>query len=87
MAGAAEPDRMGGRGKEFLRINYPMQDTHDFIAETIHDRNGDAEYVRIGLLIEVQVFDVQLAGASVVGAGPPGTIRMREAGNRGQGGK
>ena len=62
------PNRIGwveGR-KEFLGIDDPMDDADRLIAETVHDREADGKGIGAGQLVEIHVFDIELADALVV---------------------
>ena len=66
VAGLTKADRLGGRRKEFLGVDHPMDDADRLIAETVHDGETDGKGIGAGQLVEINVLDIELADAPVV---------------------
>ena len=82
------PNRIGwvdGR-EEFFGIDDPVETPTDLVAETIHDGETDGKDIGAGQVVEIDIFDKQLADAPVVAPFPPaeGTVgKMRLVRQRG----
>ena len=64
-----------------------MEHADHLITQTVHDRKGDADDIGISLIIEMEVFNVDLTRAFVESAFPPGAVGMDKAGCCRQSGK
>ncbi len=71
---------MSRGGEKLLGVDHPMQHADHLVAEAVHDRQRDAEDVRLSFVVEVNVFDIELSRAFVIGSLPPRRLPMWEVG-------
>jgi hypothetical protein len=71
VAGFSEANRLGGWRKEFLCIDDTVNHADRLVAQAVHDRKADRKGIGAGPVVEIDVLDVQLTDAFVVGPFPP----------------